>query len=358
MKILITGNLGYVGPVLIRHLRSALPTGTYLRGYDTGFFGHCLTACNYLPECWLDEQIFGDTRTMPAEILKGVDAVVHLAAISNDPMGKEFEQATAQINTGASVSIAKSAKQAGVSHFVFASSCSIYGAAGNAPKREDDTLNPLTAYAHSKVKTEEEIQKFADENFVVTSLRFATACGMSPRLRLDLVLNDFVANAHLSGVIKVLSDGSPWRPLVHVEDMARAMEWAIVRQPGAGDQYLAVNVGSRGWTWQMGELAQAVADVLGGVTVSINMDASPDKRSYTVDFSLFELLAPDHQPQTDFANSIEELLGGIKRLQFANADFRESSYIRLRMLREHLSAGRLDQQLYRRAPNDGASWHE
>ena len=183
----------------------------------------------------------------------------------------------------------------GVGRFVFASSCSIYGAAGDAPRAEDDPLNPLTAYARSKVEAERGLRPLAGRDFTVTALRFATACGASPRLRLDLVLNDFVASAVLSGRIEVLSDGSPWRPLVHVDDMARAIEWGLSR---GRDPFVAVNVGSADWTWQIGALARDVADVLGEVEVSINTAAQPDNRSYKVDFSLFRKLAPDHQPRS------------------------------------------------------------
>jgi len=160
------------------------------------------------------------------EILRGVDAIVHLAAISNDPMGKTFEEVTDAINFRASVELARQAKAAGVRSFVFASSCSMYGMADDTPRKETSPLNPLTAYAKSKVSTETELQKLADKSFRVTCLRFATACGMSDRLRLDLVVNDFVACAVTSKNITILSDGTPWRPLIHVKDMARAFDWA------------------------------------------------------------------------------------------------------------------------------------
>lgn len=349
-KILITGNMGYIGPVLIEHLRKTLPAGTHLVGHDAGYFGHCLTACDGSPERWLDEQMFGDIRTIPAEAFAGVDAVVQLAAISNDPMGKEFEQVTDEINAEACISAARKAKEAGASHFVFASSCSMYGEASGEPKKETDSLNPLTAYARSKVKAEVELGKLADENFTVTALRFGTACGMSPRLRLDLVVNDFVACAVLHKKIEVLSDGSPWRPLIHVKDMSRAMEWAISRKSDAGNRFLAVNVGSQAWTWQIGDLAQSVAKVIGGIEVSINTDAAPDKRSYRVDFSLYEAMAPNHQPQTDFTEAIEDLRRGVERMHFDDGNFRESNYIRLKMLKDHLVSGRLNKDLYPNAP--------
>jgi len=226
MKILITGNAGYIGPSVLRRLRQSYPQATLI-GLDKGFFAHCLTNADILPECRADIQYFSDVRRFRPETLMGVDAVVHLAAISNDPMGNTFEKVTFDINFLASVELAKQAKIAGVKTFIFASSCSMYGQADDTPRKETSALNPLTAYAKSKVRTEVELQKLADKNFKVTCLRFATACGMSDRLRLDLVVNDFVACAVTSGNITILSDGTPWRPLIHVKDMARAFDWAI-----------------------------------------------------------------------------------------------------------------------------------
>ena len=169
------------------------------------------------------------------------------------------------------------------------------------------SVNPLTAYARSKVASEKSLAELAGPDFIVTCLRFATACGASPRLRLDLVLNDFVASAVTSGVIKILSDGTPWRPLIDVEDMARAFDWAIDRSASNGGEFLVVNAGSNVWNYQIRELAEAVANAVPGATVEINKNAAPDKRSYRVDFSLFESLAPDHQPQVTLEQAIAEL---------------------------------------------------
>ena len=235
MRILITGNMGYVGPVLTRFLRSAL-NDAELIGFDAGFFGHSLTGAGLLPEALLDRQVFGDIREFPAEFLDGVDAVVHLSAVSNDPMGNKFEAVTGEINRDASVRIAQMAAERGVKNFVFASSCSMYGYAEGGARKESDPTNPLTAYARSKIGCENELAELNLDGMTVTSLRFATACGMSDRLRLDLVLNDFVACAIASGEITVLSDGTPWRPLIDVEDMARAISWAIVRKRENGRQ--------------------------------------------------------------------------------------------------------------------------
>jgi nucleoside-diphosphate-sugar epimerase len=224
------------------------------------------------------------------------------------------------------------AKNAGVSTFIFASSCSMYGAAEDSAKTEKSSLNPLTAYARSKVFTERELEPLADKNFTVTCLRFATACGMSDRLRLDLVLNDFVAGAVSTGKINILSDGSPWRPLIHVKDMARAIEWAVTRDASNGGEFLAVNTGSNKWNYQVKDLAQAVADLIPGTVVTINKDAAPDKRSYRVNFDLYQSLAPGHQPVYTLERAIQELFDGLTAMEFKDGDFRNSLLMRLKVL--------------------------
>jgi len=344
MKILVTGNMGYIGPVVVKHLRNSYPEAIIL-GLDIGYFAHCLTAESVLPECWVDVQYFIDVRQIPKEMLEGVDAIVHLAAISNDPMGNRFEEVTLDVNHRSSVELAKKAKEAGVMAFVYASSCSMYGAAEDEAKTEKSDLNPLTAYARSKVLTEKGLEPLSGEKFVVTCLRFSTACGWSDRLRLDLVLNDFVAGAVASKRIVILSDGTPWRPLINVKDMARAIDWAISRNGTNGGNFLAVNVGSDGWNYQVKDLARAVADQISGVEVSINKDAQPDKRSYKVNFDLFRKLAPKHQPQVDLKTSVRELKEGLEKISFNNTDFRESNFMRLNTLKQLQSAGLLNDNL-------------
>jgi nucleoside-diphosphate-sugar epimerase len=332
MKILITGNMGYVGPVVCGHLRSVFPQA-HLTGYDSAWFAQCLTTYNPVPERALDQQDFGDVRDITEEYLTGFDAVVHLAAVSNDPMGGKFEQVTDEINHQASVNLGRMAASAGVKSFVFASSCSVYGFAEDGRARsETDPVNPLTAYARSKIDTEKGLLSLSNSGMAISCLRFATACGMSPRLRLDLVINDFVACALSSGEITVLSDGSPWRPLIHVRDMARAIEWALIRDTSVSGNYLCINVGSEDWNYQVRDLAEAVKDAVPGTKVSINTSAPPDKRSYKVDFEQFRRLAPDHQPQQTLATSIAGLRDGLNQLGFADKNFRQSYMIRLKML--------------------------
>jgi nucleoside-diphosphate-sugar epimerase len=345
MKILITGNMGYIGPVLVLHLRRKFPDAV-LFGLDVGFFGHCLTGAGELPERRIHHQVFRDIRDVSEDDFAGVDGVVHLAAVSNDPMGNRFESITREINESSSVRIAKLAIDAGVRHFVFASSCSIYGAAESAPRKESDSLNPLTAYARSKVGTEEGLAYLAStSDAVVTSLRFATACGMSDRLRLDLVLNDFVACAVSTGQISVLSDGTPWRPLIDVKDMAHAIEWALTRTADVGGKYVAVNVGADEGNYRVGELAAAVAKVIPGTRVSINDKAQSDKRSYRVNFSNYKRLAPRHQPQVGLEQTINELKSGLNRMEFRDSNFRSSNFMRLKVLESHISDGRMTSDL-------------
>ncbi|GKS64523.1 NAD-dependent epimerase [Nitrospira sp.] len=344
MKVLITGNMGYVGPVVLRHLRHSHRAAEFV-GYDAGFFAHCLTGTSQFPESLADVQFFGDIRSVSDEVLRGVDAVVHLCAISNDPMGASFEDVTIDINHRASIDLARKAKLAGASKFVFASSCSVYGFAEGGARREEDMLNPLTAYARSKVTTEQDLAELASETFTTTCLRFATACGMSDRLRLDLVLNDFVASALVSKRINILSDGTPWRPLIHVKDMARAIDWAVQRDHRDGGAYLTINVGSDGWNYQVRDLAQAVAKVVPDVEVLINKDAQPDKRSYRVNFDKFSKLAQGFLPEVDLESAVQDLRAGLLAMQFGDPEFRTGGYIRLVTLKRLRESGQLTNEL-------------
>ncbi len=344
LRILITGNLGYVGPVVVQRLRESFPDAT-LVGLDMGYFVNCLTTSGMVSRSQVDIQYFGDVRRPPNEAFGEVDAVVYLAAISNDPMGKRYEQVTYDVNYRASVRLARMAKEAGARAFVFPSSCSVYGFSDGKAKAEDSGVDPLTAYAKSKVMAERELEPLADGSFTVTCLRFATACGMSERLRLDLVLNDFVASAIVSKVIEVLSDGTPWRPLIHVKDMARAIDWAIKRGSKAGGEFVTVNVGSDEWNYQVKDLAASVASYVPGVGVSINRDALPDKRSYRVSFKRFKELAPDHQPEVTLSGAIPELQGALERMDFKDKDFRDSYLVRFAVLKRLQEQGFLTEDL-------------
>jgi len=344
MRILVTGNMGYVGPVVVEHLLDARPDAQ-LAGLDTGFFAPCLTGTTVLPEHRLECQWFADVRRPPAGAFEGVDAVVHLAGVSNDPIGTTYEEATLDVNHRATVELARAARDAGARAFVFASSCSVYGLAEEGLRTEESETGPLTAYARSKLLAEDGLAELASDDFAVTSLRFATACGMSDRLRLDLVLNDFVAGAYAFREITILSDGTPWRPLIHVRDMARAIDWALDRPAENGGAFLALNTGSDEWNYQIRELADAVAAVVPDVEVSVREDAAPDARSYRVGFGRFREIAPDHQPQVALAKAIEDLSAGLERMSFHDPDFRNSTLVRLRVIGDLRRAGLVTEAL-------------
>jgi nucleoside-diphosphate-sugar epimerase len=343
MNVLITGNMGYVGPGVVQQLRASYPQAR-IAGLDMGYFAEVLSSSGMAPECRVDVQHFTDARYPPPEATRDVDAVIHLAAISNDPMGNRFERVTLDINHHGSVTLARQAKAAGVSTFVFASSCSVYGSAGDEPRTEASAVAPLTAYARSKVLVEQELAALADDRFRVTCLRFATACGLSERLRLDLVLNDFVAAAVAAKTIRILSDGTPWRPLIHVRDMARAIDWAVGRD-GTGGPFITLNVGADEANYQVRELADAVAKVVPGVETWVNPEGAPDRRSYRVSFARFRQLAPRHQPRYRLLDTIEELVEGLERIGFNDTNFRESRLIRLNVLSDLCRRGLLDEEL-------------
>ena len=344
MKILILGNMGYIGPSVVSQLRETYPDGELI-GYDIGYFAHCLSNATYLPETKLDNQIFGDIRTFPGKLLEGVDAIVDLAAISNDPMSFKYEEITLDINYRAAVRVAKLAKDKGVKSFVYASSCSMYGLADDNPRKEGDKLNPLTAYARSKVMAEKELEPLADAGFTITCPRFATACGWTNRLRLDLVLNDFVAGALVNKQISILSDGTPWRPMINTKDMARAIDWAVSRKASNGGAFLAVNAGSNEWNNQVSTLAKAIASVIPGVEISINPDAPPDKRSYRANFDLFKKLAPNHQPREDLISTVNDIKNNLVEMRFNDPNYRDSMLIRLKVLDHLQNKGMLNNKL-------------
>lgn len=344
MKVLITGNMGYIGSKLTQVLNKK-NSNLELIGYDTSFFGHSLTGANFLPEQGVSLQYFGDVRDIKQSILSGVDSIVHLAGVSNDPIGKEFEDVTADINRHASVKLAKMAIQEGVKNFVFASSCSMYGQTKGGARKETDITNPLTAYARSKIGVEKDLKNLNLGNMNFTSLRFATACGWSERLRLDLVLNDFVACAMTSGEITVISDGMPWRPLIDVEDMCSAINWGIKRKSENGGKYLTVNVGSNKNNFQIYQIANAVAKLIPNTKVSVNKNAPPDNRSYCVDFSLYEKLAPNFQPVISLDQSISNLKDGLLNMKFSIKNFRESNLMRLNTLRSHIKNEKIGKNL-------------
>ncbi|MBN1950904.1 MAG: SDR family oxidoreductase [Bacteroidales bacterium] len=344
MKILIVGNLGYIGPSVVNQLRNTYPDAE-LVGFDIGYFAHCLTNADRLPELVVDQQVFGDIRKFPEKLLKGVDAIIDLAAISNDPMSFQFEEVTLDINARAAVKLAKLAKENGVKSFVYASSCSVYGLADDSDRKEGDKVNPLTAYARSKIMAEEELEPLASDDFIITCNRFATACGWTNRLRLDLVLNDFVAGALVNREISILSDGTPWRPMINTKDMARALDWGVSRKKENGGKFLVVNTGSNDWNNRILALAEATEKVIPGIKISVNPDAPPDKRSYRANFDLFKRLAPNHQPQEDLLSTVTDIKNNLVEMGFNDPKYRESQLIRLRVIDKLKNKGYLNDNL-------------
>ncbi|CAM4505629.1 SDR family oxidoreductase [Nocardia ninae] len=276
MRVLVTGHQGYLGTVLVPVLRAE---GHQVAGLDIGYFADCVLGA--APDD--PPGLAVDLRDVTADQLAGFDAVVHLAALSNDPLGALAPQVTHDINHHASVRLARLAKQAGVRRFLYASTCSVYGAAGDELVTEDAPLRPLTPYAESKVRVEDDVLALADSGFAPVFLRNATAFGFSPRLRADIVLNNLVGYAVLTGEVKVLSDGTPWRPLVHAEDIARAFARCLVA-PVESIHGQAYNVGTEINNRTVADIAQVVVDTVPGARLHIAGTSGADSRSYRVDF--------------------------------------------------------------------------
>lgn len=354
MRILITGNLGYMGPCIVSQLHQTWP-GARLTGFDTGYFTRC--AIEEISSAERpDQQIIADVRDLPAGLFTGVEAVVHLAALSSASMAKTFDAINNDVNFRAGAEIARRAKKAGVKSFVFASSCAVYAPSEDSLATEKSEVTPANAYLRSKVATEFALRTLAGRDFTVTCIRFAAACGLSPHLRLDAVLNHFVACAVVRREIRVLNDGTPWQQLMHVRDMARAADWAASRPPANGGAFLVVNAGSDAWTWRAADLAHAVAETLPGVAVAIGADSGGDKRSSKADFSLFRRLAPLHQPREKLAPAVLELGTALDRHFAANGtDF--SRLVRLRALSSLVEQGRLSSDLTWAQPPPSAPAH-
>lgn len=336
MRVLVTGDRGYIGTVLVPLVQRA---GHDVVGLDAGWY----ETCDFGPVASSYERRVGDIRDVVPEQLADFDAVIHLAAISNDPIGHLNPDATYAINAHAAVHLGVIAKQAGVGRFLFSSSCSLYGAAGTAAVGEDATFNPVTPYGESKVIAERELSKLADDNFSPTYLRNATAYGSSPRLRADIVVNNLTGTAHTVGEVRLLSDGTPWRPLVHVEDISRAF-LAVLEASRETVHDQAFNVGRDEDVMQIRDVAQCVAQIC-DVPVTFAADAGPDQRDYRVDFSKIGELLPAFRPAWTVADGVRELAADFQRVGLAAADFEGPRFVRLARIRELIAAGRLDDEL-------------
>ncbi len=337
MRVLLTGSDGYIGTVMAPTLKAA---GHEVTGVDTLFFEGCSFGANGGGASALWE----DIRDLQPGRLRGFDAVVHLAALCNDPIGDLNPEWTEDINFRASVRLASLAKAAGVRRFVFASSCSIYGASGADAVTEDSALQPLTAYAVSKVRTEEALSAMADRSFSPVFLRNATAYGVSPRLRVDVVLNNLTAWAHCTGKIKIMSDGTPWRPLVHVEDICRTAA-AVLVAPVEAVHNQAFNVGRDDENYQVKELAEIVRDVVPGCEIEYAGGASPDQRTYRVCFAKLTRTLPTFQLLWDARRGAEQLRAAFVAHRFTLDDLVGRRYTRLAQLRHLLESQALDETL-------------
>jgi nucleoside-diphosphate-sugar epimerase len=337
VKVLVTGHGGYIGAVLAPFLARA---GHDVTGLDTMFYDGC-----DLFEPAQVETLRRDIRDVRPEELEGFDAIVHLAALSNDPLGDLDRELTLAINYEATVELARAAKEAGVGRFVFASSCSMYGAAADgAPVDEDAPLKPLTAYAESKVRAEEVLAALADSDFAPVSMRNATAYGASPRLRLDIVLNNLVGWALTTGKVRILSDGTPWRPLVHVEDIARAT-LAALEAPAETVSGQAFNVGSDADNHQVRDLAELASDAVGGSEIEYAGSGDPDPRSYRVDFTKLNRAFPELELTWTARAGAEELADAYRRSGLTLDVFEGPRYTRLKRLRALTGEGALDDEL-------------
>ena len=348
MRVLITGHEGYIGTITVRVFKQA---GHFVCGLDTGYFRDCLVGeIDVLP----DAEIVKDVRHVTAQDLRGFDCIVHLAALSNDPMGELAPELTMQINHTATVRIAQLAKASGVQRFIFASSCSLYGAAStDEPLTEEASLNPVSAYAVSKVKSELALSELADGSFTPVYLRNATAFGVSPRLRFDLVLNNLMAWAKTTGRIRVTSDGTPWRPLVHIEDIAAAALCAAeARRDAVHNQ--AFNIGRNDANFRIVEIAQAVARQVPQTVVEITSETAGDPRSYRVNFDKARRCLPGFSPAWTIERGCRELSEWFDSRNESIDSFQSRRCVRLKQLKHLISEGELTGSLLWRQPEQVA----
>jgi nucleoside-diphosphate-sugar epimerase len=339
ISILVTGATGYIGTAMIPIL---LAEGFDVTGLDSDLFASC--EFERPAEHAGVRHIRKDLRDVSPRDLEGFDAIFHLAALSNDPLGNLNPDVTYDINHRGSVHLAVVAKQAGVPRFVFSSSCSIYGAAGADAVTELAEFNPVTPYGTSKMLVERDVRPLADTSFSPVFLRNATAYGYSPRMRFDLVLNNLVAHAVASGRILIKSDGTPWRPVVHIEDICRAFI-AAARAPREAVHNEAFNIGRNEENFQVRELADIVKAVVPGCTVEYAPGGEPDKRSYRVDFTKAHTALPGFNPQWTAQRGAQQLYDAYTRIGISVDDFEGPRFRRIDTLKQHLSAGRVDASL-------------